>query len=239
MKKLCVLLTVLLVFILISGCARTEEMTLEEIEALLASGENELLSRTVSKPWRGEEYVPGTRGGVWNASVSADPKSFNLLVAERDGATAAIVAHMHDGLLDYNYVTHEFVPHTAAAELVVHEETQSLSVVFTLRDDLYWSFYNSDRRVKVTSDDVIFWYDEIQGDPAFQSSSYNSQFLTMPDGSEERITIRKIDDRRFALEYPRIEANPFLASNMSFGPKFIFEKAKKRAAYRGFWTCSV
>ncbi|NLK60003.1 MAG: ABC transporter substrate-binding protein, partial [Treponema sp.] len=190
MKKWCVLPVVLFAFLLVSGCARTEEMTLEEIDALLASGENELLSRTVSKPWRGEEFVPGVHGGVWNASVSADPKSFNLLVAERDGSTAAIVAHMHDGLLDYNYVTHEFVPHAAEAEIEVHEDTQSLSVIFTLRDDLYWSFYNSDRRVKVTSDDVIFWYDEIQGDPAFQSSAYNSQFLTMPDGSQERITIR-------------------------------------------------
>jgi peptide/nickel transport system substrate-binding protein len=233
MKKWCVLPVVLFAFLLVSGCARTEEMTLEEIDALLASGENELLSRTVSKPWRGEEFVPGVHGGVWNASVSADPKSFNLLVAERDGSTAAIVAHMHDGLLDYNYVTHEFVPHAAEAEIEVHEDTQSLSVIFTLRDDLYWSFYNSDRRVKVTSDDVIFWYDEIQGDPAFQSSAYNSQFLTMPDGSQERITIRKIDDRRFAFEYPRIEANPFLASNMSFGPKFIFEKAKKEGGVQG------
>lgn len=85
MKKWCVLPVVLFAFLLVSGCARTEEMTLEEIDALLASGENELLSRTVSKPWRGEAFVPGVHGGVWNASVSADPKSFNLLVAERDG----------------------------------------------------------------------------------------------------------------------------------------------------------
>lgn len=215
------------------SCARTQEMTLEEIELLLASGESELLSDTVDKPWQGEAFLPGVPGGTWNASISADPKSFNLLIAERDGSTQAIVGHMHDMLLDYDYISREFVPHLASAKLEVHKETETLSIIFTLRDDLYWSFYNSDRRVKVTSDDVVFWYNEIEGDPAFQSSSYNSHFLTMPDGSESQVVIRKIDDLQFAFDYPRIEANPFLASNMSFGPKFLYEKAKREGGVQG------
>ncbi len=209
------------------SCAKTEELTLAEIEALIASGENELLSKTARKPWRGEAPIAGVRGGTWRASVDADPKSFNLLVAERDGATAAIVAHMQDSLLDYDYVKREFVPNCASAEILVDEENETLSVVYTLRDDLWWSFPDSNRKVKVTSDDVIFWYDEIEGDPEFRSSAYNAQFVTMKDGSERRITIRKIDELRFAFDFPRVDANPLLATTRDFGPRFIFEPAKK------------
>jgi peptide/nickel transport system substrate-binding protein len=80
----------------------------------------------------------------------------------------------------------------------------------------------------VTSDDVIFWYNEIQGDGRFQSSAYNSQFITMEDGSEAHIDIRKIDDKRFAFHFPRLDADPFLATNMEFGPAFIYREAKEK-----------
>ncbi len=216
-----------------ASCARTEELTLAEIEALVASGQNELLSKTVRKPWRGEAPVPGKRGGTWRASVDADPKSFNPLVAERDGATAAIVSHMLDSLLDYDYARREFVPNCASAEILVDKELETLSVVYTLRDDLWWSFPDSERKVKVTSDDVVFWYDEIEGDPEFRSSAYNSQFVTMQDGSEKRITIRKIDDLRFAFDFPRVDANPLLATNRDFGPRFVFEPAKRSGGVQG------
>ena len=218
---------------ILASCARTGEMTLDEIEALLSSGQNALLSKTVSKPWRGEARVPGIRGGDWLTSVDADPKSFNLLVAERDGSTAAIVDHMHEYLLDYDYVRHEFMPNCASAEIVTDEGRETLSVVYTLRDDLWWSFYGSDRRVKVTSDDVIFWYDEIEGDPEFRSSAYNSQFVTMKDGSEARVTIRKIDELRFAFDFPRIDSNPLLSTNRNFGPRFLYEKAKREGGVQG------
>jgi peptide/nickel transport system substrate-binding protein len=129
-----------------------------------------------------------------------------------------------------------------------------MQVVYTLRDDLYWSYYHPEideitgnaftrflknlfgrkqfhqtmEDVKVTSDDVIFWYDEIIGDPDMLSSGYNSQFVTMPDGSEERITITKIDDLRFSFNFPRIIADPYLFTNMTFGPKHIYQPAKLR-----------
>lgn len=225
--------TLLILALSVASCARTEELTLAEIEALVASGQNGLLAKTERKPWRGESPVAGTRGGVWNASIEADPKSFNPLVAERDGSTAAIVAHMLDSLLDYDYVKREFVPNCASAEVVVDEANETLSVVYTLRDDLWWSFPDSSRKVKVTSDDVVFWYNEIEGDPEFRSSSYNSQFVTMKDGSERRITVRKIDELRFAFDFPRVDANPLLATNRDFGPRFIFEPAKRSGGVQG------
>jgi peptide/nickel transport system substrate-binding protein len=220
--------------VLLLSCSKTEELSLEEIEARGVEGLREILDRTTSKPWRGEDFIPGIPGGTWNSSITGEPKSFNLLVAERDNETSAIVSRLHDFLLDYDVVRREWKPRCAFPELVVDEEAGTLEVVYTLRDNLYWNYYeNTKPRVPVTSDDVIFWYDEIRGDGAMQSSSYNSQFITMEDGSEERITIRKIDEKRFAFHFPRLNADPFLATNMDFGPAFIYREAKKKGGVQG------
>jgi peptide/nickel transport system substrate-binding protein len=213
---------------------KVEELSLEEIEARGVEGLNEILARTTSKPWRGEEFIPGVPGGTWNSSVTNEPKSFNLLVAERDAETSAIVRRLHDYLVDYDVVRREWKPLCAFPEVVVHEDAGTLDVIYTLRDNLYWSYYeNAKPRVPVTSDDVIFWYDEIQGDERFQSSSYNSQFITMEDGSEARISISKIDDKRFVFHFPRLDADPLLATNMDFGPAFIYREAKRSGGVNG------
>lgn len=218
---------------LFSACSREEELTLDEINRIIAAGKGEILEKTVSKPWRGEPFVDGKVGGTWYSSMTEDPKSFNLQVAERDATTAGVVSRFHDYLVDYDYVRHEYRPHCASFEIVTDEKHDRLSVIYTLRDDLWWSFYGSDRKVKVTSDDVVFWYKEIEGDPGFQSSSYNGHFVTMPDGSQKEITIEKLDDRRFAFRFPRIVANPLLATNREFGPRFIYEPAKKAGGVDG------
>lgn len=217
----------------LAGCARSPEMSLADIEALLAAGKGGPIEGTVYKPWRGEEFAPGTPGGVWNASVAADPKSFNLLVAERDGATKAVMDAFTEYLLDYDYVRKEFVPNCASAEIIVNEAAGTLSVLYTLRDDLWWTAADGSEPVKVTSDDVVFWYNEIEGDPEFKSSLYNAQFVTMPDGSQERVQVRRLDDLRFVFDFPRIDANPLLSSNRSFGPRYIYEKAKKEGGVQG------
>ncbi|MDR2133960.1 MAG: ABC transporter substrate-binding protein [Treponema sp.] len=218
---------------LFSSCYHIEEYAPGELEALSVEGLEEILAKTRSKPWRGEAYAPGPPGGVWHSGVTAEPKSFNLLVAERDATTSAIVSSMHDMFLDYDVVRREWKPRCASPEIVVDGEAGTLSVIYTLRENLFWSFYGSGRKVPVTSDDVIFWYDEIEGDPAFHSSSYNSQFISLEDGSEARIVIEKIDDRRFAFRFPRIDANPLLATNRNFGPRFIYEKAKREGGVDG------
>jgi peptide/nickel transport system substrate-binding protein len=235
MKKNAAKLAVLLgLWVLLFSCDKGEELTLEEIEAKSPEGLEEIMAKTTSKPWRGEEFIPGKTGGVWNSSVTNEPKTFNLLVAERDAESAGIVSSMHDYLMDYDVVRREWKGLCATGELVIDGEAGTLDVIYTLRDNLYWSFYeNAQPPVPVTSDDVIFWYDEIQGDERFQSSSYNSQFITMEDGSEAHIDIRKIDDKRFAFHFPRIEADPFLATNMDFGPAFIYREAKKTGGVQG------
>jgi peptide/nickel transport system substrate-binding protein len=215
------------------SCANDDERSLEELEATAAEGVNEILAKTVSKPWRGEDFSPGRLAGTWNSVMGEDPKSFNLLIAEQDSATSSVVSSMYDYLFDYDVVRREWKGRAAEPEVIVDGQAGTLAVRCTLRDDLYWSYYNSDRKIKVTSDDVIFWYDGIRGDPAMGSSGYYQQFLTMPGGGEAHVDIKKIDERRFEFRFPRIVADPILACNMSFGPRHIYEPAKRQGGAEG------
>jgi peptide/nickel transport system substrate-binding protein len=215
------------------SCSKDEELSLEELEALNAEGIEEILAKTVSRPWKGEDFVPGKLGGTWNSVMASDPKSFNLLIAEQDSATATVVGAMHDYLFEYDPVRREWKGRLASPEIVVDEQSGTLSVVCAMKDNLYWSYYNSDKKIAVTSDDVIFWYNEISGDQAMGSSAYYQQFVTMGDGSEARVKIEKIDSRRFAFRFPRIVADPILATNMDFGPRHLYEPAKQQGGAEG------
>ena len=231
MKYIHVIMIILCAFTL--SCAKQEEFSLEELEAMGVQGLNEILAKTVSKPWNGGEFVPGRLGGTWNYITQSDPKSFNHLIAEQDSATSLVVGRMTDYLIDYDTVKREWKPWAASYEIAVDENNGTMRVIYTLRDDLYWSYYNSARKVKVTSDDVIFWYNEIEGDPECGSSGYYGQFLTMPDGSEAHVDIEKIDNRRFSFNFPRIVAEPLLFTNMNFGPMHVYEPAKKQKGAEG------
>jgi len=233
MKKM--YMVFLVPFILIAaGCGRkVPEMTLEEIESVRNAGHSGILSKTKSKPWRGESFVPGKTGGTWYSSMTGDPKSFNMLIAERDAETAGVMDMLTDYLIDYDYVKKYWKPEAAASyEVKSDEQKGTLDVMYTLRNNLYWTYYGSDKKIPVTSDDVVFWYDEIYGDPECQSSAYNSQFVSMPDGSEKRITIEKIDARTFVFHFPRIDADPLLATNMAFGPAFVYAAAKRKGGVK-------
>ena len=140
-------------------------MTLEEIDAFRSSASDGILSKTISKPFKDEGWKIGKNGGVWNGTISADPKSFNLLIAERDASTSGILSYLTDSLVDYNYVKREWQARLADFEISTDEKNGTLDVIYTLRDDIFWSFYgNSQQKVKITSDDVVFWYDGIDGD---------------------------------------------------------------------------
>ncbi len=210
----------------LQSCYKAPEMTLEEIEEYRRLNQNSLVERTVSRPYKGQPYVDGRVGGVWNSTIGGDPKSFNHLIAERDAETNSVLSPLLDALADYDYIKREWVPRAASFSIRTDEEKGTLDLFYTLRDDLYWSFYGSGEKVKVTSDDVVFWYDEIYGDERMESSAYNSRFMDMPDGSVGEITIEKIDDSTFAFHFPRIVAEPILATNMTFGPAFVYKKAK-------------
>ncbi len=222
------------ILLLSFGCSnRVPEMTLEEIESYRASSQNAIVEKTVSKPYNNEAWVKGKIGGVWNTTISADPKSFNLLIAEHDGATHSILLPLTDYLFEYDPIKKEWKERIASFKISVDEEKDTMDVLCTLRDDLYWSFYKDSKpKVKVTSDDVIFWYDEIFGDEEVGSSAYSSQFVTLDDGELARITVEKIDDLSFVFHFPRLIAEPILFLNTNFGPAFIYSKAKKEGGVK-------
>ncbi len=217
----------LLVVFTLTSCGGAEEVTVEEAAAQREAGRSELLERTVSRPGPGE-WEPGEVGGTWTTSITNDPRTFNLVNAS-DVETSNIIEAQYDMLADYDPYERVWIPNLTSWEIEVDEANDTLRVVFTLRDDLYWTLpgQSLEEGIKATSDDVVFWYNEIAGDPAFQMTSNAQQFVRMPDGSEARITAERIDERRFALNYPRIVANPILSSNMVFGPRHIFEPAKR------------
>jgi len=216
---------IIILSLFLSSCGN-KELSLEEIKSAQKVEENALLAKTVSRPG-GQPYSLGKTEGTWTSSVTNDPKTFNLIVAQTDGEAMGLIGGLYDYLADYDPYTKEWKANLASFNITSKEDKGTLDVLFTLRDNLFWTIYNSENKVKITSDDIIFWYNEVEGDPETKSSGYNGQFLTMEDGSSAHIDIEKIDDRSFIFHFPRIIANPILSINMYFGPKYLFEPAKK------------
>jgi peptide/nickel transport system substrate-binding protein len=222
---------------LILSCAPTEELSPDEIAFQQKSQKNSLVNQTVRKPG-GADYEKGKAGGVWNDSLVDDPKTFNPATS-KDGESSSVIGNLLDALVDYDAYKKVWKPEAASLEIKTDEAANTMSLEFTLRDDLVWSTPGSDKTVKVTSDDVVFWYNEVDGDPAMDTSGYTSQFITLPDHTKKHIDIEKIDDRRFRFKYPEIVAFPELSSNMTFGPRYIFEPVKKAKGAKGvkeLWT---
>ena len=213
---------------MLASCSKLPEMTLEEIEAYSQNLNTELIQKTVSKPWKGESFKDGKVGGTWYDTILSDPKTFNQLIAERDGTSASIVSMTLEYLIDYDMTAREWKPKGASYTIETDEKANTLTVHYTIRDDFFWSWYGSDKKVPVTSDDFVFWYNEIAGDPVFASSGYGSQWILMEDGSDAHIDCVKIDDKRFDFIFPRIVADPLIATNMELCPSFIFKPAKEK-----------
>lgn len=214
--------------LLLASCSKLPEMTLEEIEAYSQNLNTELIQKTVSKPWNGESFKDGKVGGTWYDTILSDPKTFNQLIAERDGTSASIVSMTLEYLIDYDMTAREWKPKGASYTIETDEKANTLTVHYTIRDDFFWSWYGSDKKVPVTSDDFVFWYNEIAGDPVFASSGYGSQWILMEDGSEAHVDCVKIDDKNFDFIFPRIIADPLIATNMELCPSFIFKPAKEK-----------
>jgi peptide/nickel transport system substrate-binding protein len=219
--------------IVLAGCMRGPELSRSEAQALRSRAHDEVLARTVKRPGGGP-LQPGRVGGTWLTSITNDPKTFNTLTA-RDSDTRGVIDALFDYLADYDPYTREFKPNLASFQIQADQAAGRLSVIYTLRDDLYWTTPGESLKqgVKVTSDDVVFWYDEVEGDRAAQQPGYAGQFVEMPDGSRRRIEIEKLDSRRFAFRFPRIVSNPVLQTNMEFGPRYLYEPAKKAKGVQG------
>lgn len=215
------------VFLVLSlvACKKVPEMTLEEIDEVINLNSTKIIEKTVSKPYEGQDFKDGKIDGIWYSSIDSDPKTFNALIAERDGSSASIMSQVTDYIVDYDFIKKEWIPRLCFFEISVDEKKDELTVHFTVRDDAYWSYFGKKEKVPVTSDDIVWWYDNVSGNPDFQSSAYSGQFVMMKDGSYKRIEAKKIDDKHFDLIYPRIIANPMLASNVDAKPCWIYKEA--------------
>ena len=225
---------ILIAVLVFSACGAGEEIDEDDIAAGSIDSRETILERTVSRPGGEAPFRIGQVGGIWTSSINNDPRTFNTLTA-RDADSRTVIDPLYDFLADYDPYKREFTPALASFEVEADEANDSLRVVYTLRDELYWTTPDSspDTWVQVTSDDVVYWYNEIDGDRSLQLPGYSGQFIDMPDGSAARIEIEKIDDRSFAFIYPRIVSNPILSTNMQFGPRYIFEPAKEENGSEG------
>ena len=223
----------LAVFSLAVSCSKTIEMDIEEIEALQNSLDYDLLQKSLSKPYHNQSFKPGKLGGIWNDTILSDPKTFNQLVGMRDASSSDIISKTLDWLFDYEPYTKTWKPHAASFETEVNPDTGALTLHCKIRDDIYWTYYNSDEKIPLTSDDFVFWYNEIAGDEEAGLGGYEGQCITMPDGSEAHVDCVKIDDKNFDFIYPRTVAEPLLHSNMNCCPSFIFRPAKEKGGMNG------
>ncbi|MBN2511128.1 MAG: ABC transporter substrate-binding protein [Spirochaetales bacterium] len=228
MKRLSLLLTAVTFGALLfmsCGSGDGEEITLDAALNIQDGAGNEILQKTIYRPGP-PEYEKGSGGGVWVDTINNDPKTFNTLTA-RDGDSRDIVDVLFVSLVDYDPYTRQFKPELASFVIEADEKADTLDVIYTLRDDLFWTTPDGSVKEKITSDDVVYWYDNIEGDKSLQLPAYPGQFIEMADGTSARVTIEKINDASFVFHFPRIVAEPILSTNMDFGPRYLFQKAKE------------
>ncbi len=215
------------------ACSHVPTMTREQIERERQKASEEFYTLTTSKPYQGQDYISGKEGGEWNTAIMGDPKTFNFLIAERDGSSSGILNSTTDELFEYDYYSKSWKSKCASYEIETDMKKGMLTLHVTLRNDMFWTYIDSDEKIPVTSDDIVWWFNEISGDPEFQSSAYSGQFVAMSDGSVQKIKCVKIDDRHFDYIFPRIVADPVLVCNDNFKPSFIFKKAKEEGGVEG------
>lgn len=223
-KAFIFLLSVLCVLCVI-GCSKEAEYSEEELSDYKDENKEKILEKTTKK-FGPAKYKIGKYGGTFTLTITGDPKTFNK-VNGLDPDSRAAINNLSDYLADYDPYTKEWLSNVASFKVVVDEKNDKLEVIYTLREELFWTTSDGKVREKVTSNDVIFWYDEVDGDPNLQQPGFAQQFVTLKDGSEARIEIEKIDEKSFKFKFPRIINDPVLSTNMDFGPAFVYEKAKK------------
>jgi len=206
---------------------RGREMAPEELEGFAPSGAAQLIAGIRHRPFPGFEsaFVPGRPGGTWNSAMLSEPRTFNLLVASGDASSMEIQDRVLDSLAQFDTATGEWLPRLATWEIFADEEADTLDIVYTLREGLYWTYYGSGEREPLTSADFVFWHNEITGDARLRCSGYSGQQVMMPDGSTAQRRAYAVCDRSFRIHFPRIVANPVFHTNMRAGPRRHFEPA--------------
>ena len=214
-----ILLPVLGVLFLLSCAEPPEKMAGES--PLTISVKDIPGTRRLELPLRWEIGKPG---GTWHDTYAEEPKSYNPF-SNLDGTHLTVTGLMLDYLFDYDSDTREWTGFLVDSfEIRVDEKRDFMELVCRLRDGIFWS-----DGVQMTADDMVFWYDEIRGDPEIYPVGAQGQFVRMHDGTEKRILLEKIDRLGFKYVFPRVVQNPVLMVNASnIVPRHIWEPVKKK-----------
>ena len=201
------------------SCRKSQEVSREEAFNLQNEYASRILEKTITKPGP-PQYSVGNYGGEYHSTITSDIKSFNMVVIF-NAITSSSVQNFFPYLFKYDPYNKQFIPHFAKDFIVEYDKENDISYVqVTLRNDIYWTTIQ-EKKSKLTSKDIIFWYNEVAGDERLQMSTYPGQFIALADDSKKRITIEKIDDYNFRFIISSVVANPLLIVNMNFGPKYI------------------
>lgn len=131
----------------------------------------------------------GKYGGVFVVAAIAEPRTFNIIVAQETSSTAPLGV-IFEGLVEENYLTGEIEPALAESWTVSKD---GRVWTFTLRQGVTWS----DGR-PLTTDDIVFTLDAIFTEGVQTSSRDSLSFEGKP------VRYRKVDARRveFRTEKP-------------------------------------
>ncbi len=175
----------------------------------------------------------GKYGGIWRDTYSEDPKSYNPF-SNLDGTHSIVTGLILDYLFDYDPYSREWKGNIIEDYSVEFDETKdTMELLCTLRSNIFWS-----DGIQMTSDDVLWWFENIDGDAEIDPIGASGQFITMPDGSREKYRMEKTGKLSFKYIFPRIIGNPLLVVNTgSVIPKHIWEPvlAKGKDAVKAFW----
>ena len=226
MKKNIFLLILLSLFSVLLSCSDPEG------EEITGDGSIKSIPGTISAV-RPLKWDPGVYGGIWRDTYTEDPKSYNPF-SNLDGTHLIVSGLMLDYLFDYDPYDREWKGNIVENfRIEADEEKDTMELYCTLRNNIYWS-----DGVQMTSDDVVWWFNNIESDPEIDPVGAQGIDIKMADGSLKKYKIEKIDKLSFKYIFPRIVATPMLVVNTgSIIPKHVWEPVyrKGKKAVREFW----
>ena len=185
-----------------------------------------IISKCKVEPGKKEDI--GHYGGYWNMRISSDPMTFNTLTA-RDSDSRMAIDWLTTSTVTYDVFTKEWKSALVDFHIENDLKQNRQTITCTIKDNALWYLPDSNKTVPITSNDIAFWFDEIEGDIALQHPGYAGHFVQMEDGSSAKIEIEVLNKKQYRYHFPRISCDPILEIANDFGPHFIFGPTKKAA----------
>ena len=170
-----------------------------------------------------EDFKPviGKEGGVVKNSLAGDAKTFNPVMAQETTSTA-VIGRLFNGLTKTNVKT--LLPEPDLAEKWERDKTGTVWK-FYLRKNAKWFDGKP-----VTTDDVVFTYNEIYYNDKIPSSSKD---VLMIEG--KKFIVKKLDERTVQFIIPKPFA-PFLSAvGQPILPKHVLKKYVDNGTFSSVW----